>query len=36
MAVAKLMHPHFVKEEAYSLPPLGLLSGALRDAPEFV
>jgi hemerythrin HHE cation binding domain-containing protein len=24
-AVAKLLHPHFVKEEAYALPPLGLL-----------
>jgi hypothetical protein len=24
-AVAKLMHPHFVKEEAFALPPLGLL-----------
>ena len=23
--VAKLMHPHFVKEEQYALPPLGLL-----------
>src|SRR5512139_2838117 len=25
-AVAKLMHPHFVKEEEYALPPLGLLA----------
>jgi len=25
-AVAKLLHPHFVKEEEYALPPLGLLS----------
>lgn len=25
-AVAKLMHPHFVKEEDFALPPLGLLS----------
>lgn len=25
-AVAKLLHPHFVKEEAVALPPLGLLS----------
>lgn len=25
-AVAKVMHPHFVKEEEYALPPLGLLS----------
>ena len=24
-AVAELMHPHFVKEEEYALPPLGLL-----------
>lgn len=24
-AVAKLMHPHFVKEEEYASPPLGLL-----------
>ena len=29
-AVAKLMHPHFVKEEEYALPPLGLL-GALSE-----
>lgn len=25
-AVASLLHPHFVKEEEYALPPLGLLS----------
>jgi hypothetical protein len=25
-AVAKLLHPHFVKEEQYALPPLGLLT----------
>jgi hypothetical protein len=24
--VAELLHPHFVKEEEYALPPLGLLS----------
>jgi Hemerythrin HHE cation binding domain len=24
-AVADLLHPHFVREEAYALPPLGLL-----------
>jgi len=24
-AVAKIMHPHFVKEEQYALPPLGVL-----------
>lgn len=27
-AVAKLMHSHFVKEEEYALPPLGLLAAA--------
>jgi hypothetical protein len=25
-AVAKVLHPHFLKEEEYALPPLGLLS----------
>lgn len=25
-AVAAVLHPHFVKEEEYALPPLGLLS----------
>jgi F0F1-type ATP synthase membrane subunit b/b' len=25
-AVAKRLHPHFVKEQEYALPPLGLLS----------
>jgi hypothetical protein len=29
-AVAKLLHPHFVKEEAYALPPLGLLREVAR------
>lgn len=29
-AVEKLMHPHFLKEEEYALPPLGLL----RDLAE--
>lgn len=29
-AVAKLMHPHFVKEEEYALPPLGLLPALSR------
>ena len=24
-AVAQILHPHFVKEEEYALPPLGLL-----------
>ncbi len=24
-AVAKILHPHFIKEEKYALPPLGLL-----------
>lgn len=31
-AVAALLHPHFVKEEEYALPPLGLLS-ALATGP---
>jgi hypothetical protein len=29
-AVATLLHPHFVKEEAYALPPLGLLARFTR------
>ena len=29
-AVADLLHPHFVKEEAYALPPLGLLQQLAR------
>lgn len=33
--VAELMHPHFVKEEEYALPPLGILpllsSGQLNE-----
>ncbi len=33
-AVADLLHPHFVKEEAFALPPLGLLTILARD--EFV
>lgn len=35
-AVAKLLHPHFVKEEAFALPPLGLLSALAegRITPE--
>ena len=35
-AVAKLMHPHFLKEEEYALPPLGLLSALARGevSPE--
>lgn len=28
--VARLMHPHFEKEEAYALPPLGLLGPLAR------
>jgi hypothetical protein len=37
-SVAKLMHPHFVKEEAYALPPLGLLADVARGlaAPEML
>lgn len=38
--VAELMHPHFVKEEEYALPPLGLLpllaSGKLSDDMKLV
>jgi Hemerythrin HHE cation binding domain len=36
--VAKILHPHFVKEEEYALPPLALLSrlaeGAAEAGPE--
>jgi hypothetical protein len=32
VAVAQLMHPHFIKEEEYALPPLGLLVDASRGA----
>lgn len=34
--VARLLHPHFIKEEEYALPPLGLLSRLAegRVAPE--
>lgn len=39
-SVAKLMHPHFVKEEEYALPPLGLLpllaSGKFSEEMEQV
>ena len=28
VVVAELMHPHFLKEEEYALPPLGLLGDA--------
>jgi hypothetical protein len=30
--VAKLMHPHFLKEEEYALPPLGLLADLAKGA----
>jgi hypothetical protein len=33
-AVAKLLHPHFVKEEEYALPPLGLLVALSQDRFE--
>jgi hypothetical protein len=29
-AVANVMHPHFIKEEEYALPPLGLLPALAR------
>lgn len=34
--VAEVLHPHFLKEEEYALPPLGLLSVLARGqvAPE--
>lgn len=34
--VASVLHPHFVKEEEFALPPLGLLSAAAKGeiAPE--
>lgn len=28
--VARLLHPHFIKEEEYALPPLGLLADLAR------
>lgn len=28
--VAAVLHPHFVKEEEYALPPLGLLAGVAQ------
>jgi hypothetical protein len=36
--VAALLHPHFVKEEEYALPPLGLLTALAegRVIPEMV
>jgi hypothetical protein len=30
-AVAQVLHEHFVKEEEFALPPLGLLSALARD-----
>ena len=30
--VARLMHPHFVREEEFALPPLGLLADVVRGA----
>jgi hypothetical protein len=32
-AVAKVLHPHFIKEEEFALPPLGLLMDLARGAP---
>lgn len=32
--VAKLMHPHFIKEEEYALPPLGLLAALSKGQIE--
>lgn len=33
-ALAKLMHPHFTKEDEYALPPLGLLAALARGEPS--
>lgn len=33
-AVAELMHPHFIKEEEYALPPLGLLPALSKGQLE--
>jgi hypothetical protein len=33
-ALANLMHPHFIKEEEYALPPLGLLAALSRGQIE--
>ena len=40
-AVAKVLHPHFVKEEEFAMPPLGALAAAARgekvlDAAEVI
>ena len=35
-AVAKLMHPHFIKEEEYALPPLGLLGALSKGQIESI
>ena len=32
--VARLLHPHFVKEEEFALPPLGLLVALSQDKIE--
>lgn len=29
-SLARIMHPHFVKEEEYALPPLGLLTHLIK------
>jgi hypothetical protein len=33
--VANLLHPHFVKEEEFALPPLGLLARVARNEEVF-
>jgi hypothetical protein len=33
-AVAKLMHPHFLKEEEYALPPLGLINDLVQGVAD--
>ena len=36
--VARLMHPHFVREDEYAMPPLGLLTRLAQDdvSPDMV
>lgn len=32
-SVARLLHPHFLKEEEFALPPLGLIAALTRGPP---
>lgn len=33
--VAKLMHPHFIAEEEFAIPPLGVLSELVSDKMDY-